>query len=141
MPSGFVKLIVRRTASYEVDLPLDAVLPGGRVGVLEVGHEDARARVERVDDHLAIHRPGDLDAAVLQIGRDRRDGPCALADLARLRQEVVARASVERCLTFDALLQELDAAVVELAVQRGEEGQRFRREDGGELRCDLRLDA
>jgi DNA-binding transcriptional LysR family regulator len=34
--------------------------------VLEVGHEHLRAGVQRVDDHLALDRAGDLDAAVLQ---------------------------------------------------------------------------
>ena len=38
----------------EVRLALDAVRPRGRVRVLEVGHEDLRARVERVDHHLAV---------------------------------------------------------------------------------------
>ena len=51
--------------------------PGRRVRVLEIGHEHFRAGVERVDHHLAIGRPGDLDAAVLQIRRDRRAGPIA----------------------------------------------------------------
>ena len=59
----------------QVDLALDRVLPGGRVGVLEVRHEDLGARVEGVDDHLAVDRAGDLGAAVLQVGRAR--GPPA----------------------------------------------------------------
>src|SRR5262249_15216579 len=102
----------------QVDLPLHAVLPGGRVGVLKVGHEDPRARVERVNDHLAIYRAGDLHATVLQIGWDRRDSPCVLADLASLRQEVVARASVERNLPVYAPLEQLHTSRVEFAVQR-----------------------
>ena len=73
----------------EVDLALDDVAPRRRERVLEVGHEAARARVERVDDHLAVDGPGDLDAAV---AAGRRGGggdlPVALADLARLGQEV-----------------------------------------------------
>ena len=59
----------------QVLLALDHVRPGRRVRVLEVGHEHARARVERVDHHLAVGRPGDLDAAVLQVGRRLRDPP------------------------------------------------------------------
>jgi len=69
----------------QVDLALDAVRPGRRVRVLEVGHEHLRARVERIDHHLPVYRPGDLDAAVLQLGRHRFDLPVALAHVFRLR--------------------------------------------------------
>ena len=48
----------------EVPLALDDVLPGRRHRVFEVGHEDARPRVHRVDRHLAVERAGDLHAAV-----------------------------------------------------------------------------
>ena len=65
----------------EVDLALDDVGPRRRQRVLEVGHEPARARVQRVDDHLAVDRAGDLDAAVLQVGRRGGHAPVALADL------------------------------------------------------------
>ena len=53
----------------QVDLALDDVGPRRRQRVLEVGHEPARARVQRVDDHLAVDRAGDLHAPVLQGGR------------------------------------------------------------------------
>jgi hypothetical protein len=53
----------------EVPLPLDDIRPGGGACVLQVGHEDARAGVQRVDHHLPIDRTGDLDAAIGQIGR------------------------------------------------------------------------
>ena len=51
------------------DRPLagDHVLPGGGEGVLEVAHEDPGARVERVDHHLRLDRPGDLDPPVVQV--------------------------------------------------------------------------
>ena len=49
----------------------DHVLPGGGVGVLEVGHEPAGAGVQRVDDHLAVGGPGDLDPPVAQVRRGR----------------------------------------------------------------------
>ena len=73
----------------EVLLAADDVLPRGRVRVLEVGHVDARAGIEGVDDHLAVSgRAGDLDAAVLEIGRDGRHAPVALAHGARRVEEV-----------------------------------------------------
>ena len=52
----------------QVELALDHVVPGRRVGVLEVGHEPVGARVQRVDDHLAVGRPGDLHPALLAAG-------------------------------------------------------------------------
>ena len=74
--------IVRSTRVDQVRLALDHVRPGRRVRVLEVGHEDLRARVERVDHHLPLGRAGDLDAPVLEVGRRLGDLPVALADLA-----------------------------------------------------------
>ena len=78
LPSGLLKLMVRADRVAQVDLALDQVLPGRRVGVLEVGHEDLGAGVERVDDHLAVDRAGDLDPAILQIGGNRRDASSRL---------------------------------------------------------------
>src|SRR5581483_11670635 len=46
----------------QIDLPVDQVGPGRRVRVLEVGHEHVGAAVQRVDEHLAVDRAGDLDA-------------------------------------------------------------------------------
>ena len=82
----------------QVDLSLDSGFPGGRVGVLEVGHEDVRAGVQRVDHHFAVDRPGDLDAAILQIGGNGRDGPVALADAGGFGQEVGRSPGVEPAL-------------------------------------------
>ncbi len=71
LPSGLVNSSVRRCAACSVAWPCDDVGPGRRERVLEVGHEDARAGVERVDRHLGLGRPGDLAAAVVQVGRRR----------------------------------------------------------------------
>ena len=76
----------------------------GEFGILEIGHEDAGAGIERVDHHLAVGRPGDLDAAVLEIGGDRRHGPFAFADGARLGQEIGQRALVEELLALGPAL-------------------------------------
>jgi hypothetical protein len=72
----------------EVDLSREAVLPGRRVRVLEVGHEHPRAGVQGVDHHLPVDRAGDLDTPVLQRLGDRGDAPVRAADLLRLAQEV-----------------------------------------------------
>ena len=52
----------------QVDLAADHVDPVRGVRVLQVGEPDLGARVERVDRHLALGRPGDLDTTVLQVG-------------------------------------------------------------------------
>ena len=83
----------------QVELAFEDVLPGGCGGVLEVGHEDLRAGVERVDDHLAVDGAGDLDAAVEQVFRQRRGDPLGVADVLGLGQEVRAFARVEALLT------------------------------------------
>src|SRR6185369_9226267 len=51
----------------QVDLAIDQVVPerGGRV--FKVRHEYMSARVERINDHLAIDRSRDFDTAVLYI--------------------------------------------------------------------------
>src|SRR6185437_14368042 len=72
----------------EVDLPLNVVLPARRVRVLEIGHEHLRAGVERIDDHLAVDRSGDLDASILDAWRHRIAGPVALAYVTRTVEEL-----------------------------------------------------
>src|SRR5439155_5366425 len=72
----------------QVDVALDVVVPFGRIGVLEVGHEYARARIESIDDHLALDRAGDLDATVPEVRRNRGAGPAGGADRTRLREGV-----------------------------------------------------
>ena len=137
--AGLVVQPVRLLAGVELDRPLDRVdqvrlalddVPPGRgVRVLEVGHEAARARVEGVDDHLAVDRAGDLDAAVLEVGRDRRDAPVALADVARLGQEVGQLAGVDPRLALGARGQELASRGVEATVQLGDERERIRAQE------------
>ena len=78
------KLIVRCTASLRLTWPCTMFSQVGVAGVLEIGHEGLRRGIQRVDDHLAVDRTGDLHAAVLQIGRHRRDAPVARADRARV---------------------------------------------------------
>ena len=121
----------------QVDLAVDHVEPGRAVGVLEVRHEGGGAAVERVDHHLAVGRPGDLDAAVEHVLRLRRDLPFGVADFFRFRQEIRQLARIEFLLPRRAPRQQLLAARFELAVQFRDEGERFRRQDRGELRGDL----
>jgi hypothetical protein len=103
----------------QVGLPLDLVAPGGTVGVLEVGHEPLRARVERVDHQLAVGRTGDLHPAVGVVGPGRRHPPVAAADVGGLRQEVGRRRA------GPAGRDQLPPAGVEPVVQFAEERQRL----------------
>ncbi len=110
----------------QVDLAVDLVGPVRRVAVLEVRHVAVGPRVQRVDDHLAVDRPGDLDAAALQVGRQRRDGPVTLAHLARLGQEVELPAGIERTGELDARREQFAAARLEPAVQHRDQRERLR---------------
>ena len=92
-----------------------------------------RARVERVDDHLAVGRAGDLHPAVLQVGGHGRDRPLRLPDVPGLGQEVGLLAHVKPRLPLGAAVQQLLAPRVELAPELGDEGNGLRRQDFGEL--------
>ena len=72
----------------QVDLPFERGVPGRRMRVLEVGHVDVGAGVERVDDHLAVDRAGDLDPAIPQVIGDGGHGPGGFANFGRLRQKI-----------------------------------------------------
>ena len=78
----------------QIDLSTNDVVPGGRQGVFAVSHEHARAGIERVDDHLALGRPGDLDAPIEKIARN--PGVChSLTNRSRLEQEIRKCAGVQ----------------------------------------------
>src|SRR5688500_14611596 len=65
-------------------LTFNDVAPRWGRGVLQIGHEDLGAGVEGVDDHLAVARPGDLDAAIVEVGGGGRDLPVGVPYLPRL---------------------------------------------------------
>ena len=108
LPSGCLERDRAAHGVGQVALAVDDVLPGRRERVLEVGHEDLRARVERVDHHLAVDGPGDLDPAVEEVGRSRRHAPVRTRGRHAFRQEVGEHAGVELGLTLAATLQELE---------------------------------
>jgi hypothetical protein len=115
----------------EVDLTLHDVAPRRRERVLEVGHEAARPRVERVDDHLAIDGPGDLDAAIAVVGGRRGDLPVASADVDRLGREAERLAVGDPRAALRAGVEQLAPARLEALVQRAEEGQSLVGENAG----------
>ena len=112
----------------QVDVPVDHVVPGGGVGVLEVRHEAVGARVERVDRHLAVGGAGDLHPALLHVRRDRGDPPVALTDLPGLRQEVEHLAVRETLAAFGARFQQLRPPVPEFPLQLRDELEGVRRQ-------------
>jgi hypothetical protein len=113
----------------QVDLAADHVGPGRGVGVLEVGHEDPRARVQGVDQHLPLGRPGDLRAPVGERGRRRRDPPVrVLADSPGLGEKVQPPRAGRLGAALRAAVEQLPPPRLEAPVQVGEEGERL----GGE---------
>jgi hypothetical protein len=113
----------------QVPLPLDKVRPRGCQGVLEVGHEDPRPRVQAVDHHLALDRSGDLDPPVQEVLGHGRHRPVSLPDGLRGTQEVGQLGRVERRLALGPSCQQPPPLPAELAVQSPYEPQRTRRED------------
>ena len=103
----------------------DDVGEGRRKRVLEIDHEAVRTRVERVDHHARLGRPGDLDPAALEI---RRRGRHAEVGIGR-RAERRALAGVERVLAQLPRLEQRQAAVPELALQALDEVERQRGQD------------
>ena len=99
-------------ASARLTWPSTMFGPGRRVGVLEVGHEPARARVQRVDHHLAVGGAGDLDPAVGERAGHRRH-----RELLGRGHEVERAAAVELGLAVHARGEQLAATRVELAVK------------------------
>ena len=116
----------------QVDLAFDQVVPGRRGRILEIGHEHIRAGIERVDDHLAVDRPGDFHAAIAQRLRDFSDTPIRFADRARLGEEIGQCTGVETRLALRTCSKQGKAFRVEAAMQFGKQGQRGRRQNGVE---------
>ena len=113
----------------QIDLAVDIVVPGGRIGVLEIGHEDLRAGIEGVDHHLALYGAGDFDAAIEQISRNRHDRPVAFANGCGLGQKIGQRTGINVGLPLDAAGQQFLPALLEFLVQLGNQQQRVRREN------------
>ena len=86
--------------------------------------------LKRVDDHLAVAgRAGDLDAAILEIRRNGRHAPLALAHGARGVEEVGKLTGLDPLLPLRPSEEQLLAASRELALERDDEVERLRGED------------
>jgi hypothetical protein len=93
----------------------------------KVGHVCPYIRVQSIDDHLAVSGSGDLDSPVDQTGSWRGSSPGVIvANVLCFWEEVEQVALVEFGLADHSPLQQVLAALVECAMQEGEE-------DGGIL--------
>src|SRR5579871_536335 len=105
----------------QIRLAFDDVLPRRRIGIFEIGHEDLRARVQRVDDHFPIRWAGDFDAAVHQVGGAGRDLPRSGTDLGSLGRKSGLLALVDLMLPGLTRLQQSPPSGLELRGQFDEE--------------------
>ena len=115
----------------QVEMSLNIVVPARRVRVLEVGHEHAGARIERVDDHLALDRAGDLHPAILDVVGNGRADPARFADASRLVKKVRQLSGVECPLARRAAREQLLAAAAECTLEPSHESDRVRGQDFG----------
>src|SRR6185437_12528082 len=110
VPLAGLRVSKRNRPSYRVakiQLAFNEVLPCWGCGVLEVRHENLGATVQRIDDHLAVNRSGNLHAAIKQIFRHRCDRPFRLANLTCFRKKVRALSRVQSFQTVFASFQQL----------------------------------
>ena len=124
---------MRRTASWQLPWPAIDVLPGGRESILEVTHEDLRPGVEGVDHHLALHRAGDLDPPVIEIGRRRRHSPRPFADADGLADEIGEDSLPERAAPGSPGLQQGLTPGAESVLEIGDESEGLGRQDPGRV--------
>ena len=113
----------------EVHLAAHDVGPVRRVGVLQIGQPDLGAGVQRVDHHLALGRPGDLDPTVDQVSRGGRDLPTARTDFGGLGQEVQPSGAGHLGASRDPQLEQLVAPARVPLVEQPDEGQRLAGQD------------
>ena len=89
---------------------------------LKVGHVGPDVRVQGVDDHLAVSWAGNLNAPVDEARRRRSTLPrIVLTDVLGLWQEVEQVSLVELGLAKHASLEQGFSALVECAVEKGQE--------------------
>ena len=113
----------------EILLALQGGTPGGTMGILEVGHEALGAGVESIDDHLTVHRTGDLHAAVLEVGGGGAYPPVSGTDLGGLSQEIHGLAGVQARLAGGAGGEQLPPARAKTLLQVHHKVQGRRGED------------
>jgi hypothetical protein len=109
----------------QVRLSFDQIVPARRRRIFEIGHIDIGPAIEGVDHHLAVGRPGDLDAAVLEVAQDRRDPPVVFADRFGRGQEIGLPPGIEAPLDCGPLIEQSEALGAEFAFEAGNKGDRL----------------
>ena len=112
-----------------LSLAFDHVGPGRGVGVLEVGHEHSGARVEGVDQHLAVGGPCDLTTPVLEVLRWRATRQSLLPNRLGVDEEGGIFAGIDAQLALAAIGEQPASGRIEAAVQLGHEAKRLTAED------------
>src|SRR5260221_4748799 len=110
----------------QIVLAFNSDITGRRNRVLEVSYENVGSRVQRVDDHLAIDRPGNFHAAIAQVFGYRRNVPIALPDSSRLRQKVRKLAVIDVLLHGSPPRQQFLPPGLETSRKFRQEGAGFR---------------
>src|SRR5262249_50943788 len=113
----------------DIELTLEGTRPSGRVRILEIGHVTVRPRVERIDDHLAVHRPGNFHATILEVLWYWLHSPVSLPDRLGFGEELRHLAPIKRFLPQRTLAEQLEPARIELTVELCEKVQCFRCKD------------
>ena len=112
------------------ELSPDDVPPGGARGILLIGQPHLRTRVQGIDRHLRVRRPGDLDPAVLEPGAGAGDPPLrVLADVGGVVAEARVAAVADLEPAPHAGREPVVAPTAEAGVQRRDEGDGIRGED------------
>jgi hypothetical protein len=103
-----------------------------QVGLLassKVRHVGVGPRIEGIDEHLALGRPGQLYPTALEVGsRDWSDLPVTVTDPLGAPQPTRSLARVEPLLTLVAGIEQQVARLAERALQTPDKGERGRRE-------------
>src|SRR3954452_17810004 len=110
----------------QINLALDQISPCRCVGVLEVRHIDAGARIQRVDQHLALGRARDFHAPVLQVTRNGCDGPFRVAYLTGFFEEIWKRAALDLLLALRSRAKQFLPLRLETCSQPRDEPASFR---------------
>ncbi len=110
-----------------IDLPVKHVLPTRRVGVLKIGHKRRGARVESIDHHLALDRPGDFDPTIPQIGRWRGNPPLGRAHVGGFWQKSGKHTLVDLSLAIGTTSEQLQPSLVEATMERRQKRRSLRR--------------
>jgi len=113
----------------QIDLTLHDVVPQRRIGVFEVRHKDLGARVEGVDDHLAVDGAGDFGAAIAEVRWDWCDLPIVGPDVCGLGVEIGQHPCFELVPARNAPCQECTAALFVALDQILDKSQRLTRQN------------